>query len=236
MALPKLNTDFEFEMTLPVAGTTHKYRPYLVKEEKLLLAAKEAGNVKEAFEAVRQVLDNCVKGVDGAKLSIADMTYAFLQLRGKSVSETAEFSILCEKCEAPNAVAKRIDTVTIDSTEKMSDTVEVTDTISLKMRHPQLGDMIESNSDFSTDKSALTFKMVDMCIEAVATDEELIPWKENSREERDEFIESLNDHQFSQIENYMASIPSLTLDVDFECSACGHHNKRSVEGLQNFFA
>lgn len=233
MALPKLNDSPKYELVIPSTKQTVRFRPYLVKEEKVLMLAFESKNPKQALSAVVDTIAACVDGqIDTSKLKIFDVEYMFTQIRAKSVGESSKIKIKCEECETLNPVEVHLDTVGVEVPE-VKNIIELTPEVSVKLAWPNylgLGELADNQN--ATEQS---FAMVINCIEAIMTDEEQFLAKDQSRAELMDFIESLSSTQFAKIKDFIQEMPRMKKDVHFDCENCGHHNKYTLEGMQDFF-
>lgn len=228
MALPKLNETPRYTMTIPSTGLEVKFRPWLVKEEKIMLIASESNDMEMAVQAISDTVEACVsEGMDVNTLSTFDLEYMFLKIRSKSVGERVELSFPCGNCDHPVPFFFDMDEIKVDKAD-FDRTVEITDTVSLSLRWPSY-----ANIDMKTDN--LGFEMITACIEAVCTEEERILLDDEPREDVRAFLENLTTEQFSKIAKVVESIPKVYFEIDETCSACQSPVKQRVEGLQNFF-
>lgn len=239
MALPVLQTP-KYETQIPSTGKKIQYRPYLVKEEKILMLASETEDQAQIMQAVKDVIRACTfEKVDPDKLCTFDLEYLFLRLRAKSVGEVSKISIKCEKCEKPTAVEINLDDIKIDMTDRPSGKIKLTDTIGVNLVYPSLRDAtkIMNKNDKESSKVNSVMDVIVACIDSIYDDKKLYPASESSTEELVAFVESLNQAQFSKIQQFIESMPKLQHTVNFKCAAkdCGCSNSVVLEGMQNFF-
>jgi len=230
MALPKISVP-TYSLTLPSSKKKVKYRPFLVKEEKLLLMAMESKDDEEMKEAVEQIIRNCsFDKLDPMSMALVDIEYMFLYLRIKSKGETAEYSFKCDKCEVVND--KQADLTKVKVTNKdQSNLIKLTSDIGIQMKAPsyELAGVISGNMSAET-----IFKVVVDSIESIYEGEEVFQSKDQSKEDLMDFIESLSDAQFKKIKYYFENVPSLELDIDFTCTACKKENTLTLKGINDF--
>jgi hypothetical protein len=230
MSLPKLNDVPKYIMTVPSSGKKIKYRPYLVREEKVLLLAAESKDVNQSIEAMTDTVLACVEdGIDPATLSTFDLEYMFLKIRSKSAGERIDVTIPCEHCEHRNVQTIDIEGIEIAMNELQTN-VELTENISVDLKWPSYSDI-----EYVDDPNELGFEVLSACIEAVCTNEERILVKDESKEEVRLFLESLTADQFRKISQVVESIPKVSYPIEFDCEECNKHNDLVIEGVQSFF-
>jgi hypothetical protein len=232
MALPKLTTP-TYTMTIPSTGQEIDYRPYLVKEEKVLMIAMESDDGKQITKAIKDVVQACTMDkVDGSKLTLFDIEYMFTKLRSKSVGETSRVTLPCENCEATNEVTINIDT--LRTGELPNSKIELTSDTGLIMKFPNLTEYMELvESDMETiDK---IFALAAASIEEIYSGDEVFDAKSQTKAEMVEFVEGLNAQQFAKIKEFIDGMPQATIDVNFKCVECSHDNNIELRGLRNFF-
>jgi hypothetical protein len=236
MALPKLNNTPKYDLVIPSTNRTVKFRPYLVKEEKILLLAMETKDTSQALNAVLDTIIACVDDiVDPKSLTTFDIEYMFVKIRSKSVGETSDVGISCSNCEHTNKVSVDLQSVEIDvpTTNFM---VPLTEYITLEMAYPNFNSMANNKRlTSSTSQTEQTFEMIMSVMKAIHTDEERIDLKDVTHKEIEEFIESMTGEQLQRIRTFVDTIPKLTHNVHFNCVKCSHPNTYTIEGMQNFF-
>tara|TARA_Y100001933_G_scaffold127142_1_gene126948 strand:- start:1573 stop:2274 length:702 start_codon:yes stop_codon:yes gene_type:complete len=232
MALPKINAAPKYEAVVPSTKQTVRFRPYLVKEEKVLMMAMETQDNKQAMAAVVDTIEACVsEPIDKNKLTTFDVEYLFTRIRAKSVGETAKAGLKCESCEHPNDVIIPIEEVKINVPD-IDNKLEIADNINLVMRWPRYNDITDL-SDYKS-QTEMTFAMIERCIESVETAEEKIMFKDESAADRQAFIESLSGDQFTKLREFMEAMPSMKHTLEFKCGKCSHDNKVELQGMQDF--
>tara|TARA_B100000927_G_C16469118_1_gene470836 strand:+ start:22 stop:738 length:717 start_codon:yes stop_codon:yes gene_type:complete len=237
MPLPKISTP-TYELVLPSSGRKIKYRPFLVKEEKILIIALESQDQKQIATAIKQILASCIltKGTKVEKLSTFDIEYLFLNVRGKSVGEQIEVMVTCPddgKTQVPMSI--NIDSIKVTKSKNHKSDIKLDDTYTLKMRYPSLDEFIKSN--FSMDKMEVddTFDLIASCIDQVYSEEESWTQEDCTKKELSEFLEQLNSGQFKEIEQFFNTMPKLSHKVKVKNPNTGVENEVVLEGLQNFF-
>ena len=244
MSLPKLNTALH-TLTLPSTGKEIKFRPFLVKEEKILMMAVESGKSEDMVASLRQIIDSCVQDdLIINDLPMFDIEYIFLQLRARSVGDklTISYSIPdnpCEKAKAINcefSVEINVDDIEIEKDETHTDLIDITDDIKVKMRYPKIE---MSTHLIGLEGKALvdmTFRMVGNSIEYIMEGEEMHSTTDYTEKEIDEFIQSLSSGQFRDLQTFFNTMPKLRKEVEGVCQSCGKKNTRVLEGMADFFA
>lgn len=233
MALPKLNDIPKYDLVIPSTGQQVRYRPYLVKEEKILMLALESKDSKAAIRSIVDTIEACVENpIDTSKLKIFDVEYMFTQIRSKSVGETSDIGLKCKSCQTVNEVTIKIDDIKID-VPKIDNVVKLTDTISLKLKWPDYRSLTDIDQNINiTDQ---TFDMVIRCLDSVLTEEEQMSFSDYSKQEILDFIDSLTKTQFENIKDYIAKMPRLRHEINFNCESCNEENNYTLEGIQDFF-
>lgn len=231
MALPKLNTP-TYELTLPSTGVKIRYRPFLVREHKILLTLANADN-NEVARIIRELTDVCTfNALKVHELPHFDIEYIFMNLRARSIGETVEVVVNCE-CGNKIDTSFNINDLKVETKPNHSNKINLTENIGVEMRYPTLEEVMgvfESNDNQ---------KVIDLVISNVKTiysaDES---WEaaDQTRTELEEFIYSLTKEQFDQLETFFVTSPKVVQVIESDCPACGKHNTSRLEGLQNFFA
>mgnify|MGYP000141396113 FL=1 len=233
MALPKLNDSPKYELIIPSTKQKVNYRPYLVKEEKILMMAMETQDSKATLSAVVDTIAACVQDeINTSALAIFDVEYMFTQIRSKSVGENAKLGMKCSKCEHENEVAVDVSSVVVDVPE-INNVVQLTDEISIEMKWPTYKQIIEIEALGSS--TSIGFDLIGKCIEAIVSDEERTLVKDVSNKEIVDFIESMTSTQFGMLSAYVEQMPKLTHDIYFECERCEEVNTRTLQGMTDFF-
>ena len=223
-ALPKLNATPKHEMVVPSTGKTVMFRPYLVKEEKILLMAFETKDEKTAMQAMLDTIDACCEGdYVKSKLTTFDIEYMFTQIRGKSVGESVDVKLICKKCETKNDMNINLSELKIDVPQDVNNIIEVTDTISIELQYPPFKTFIDNFKE-GIQETEFGFLVVKECMVAVINGDERIDMSEVSDKDINEFIDSMNATQLKMVTDYIDTIPSLKKEIEYDCSNCDDHN------------
>ena len=239
MPLPKIATP-TYELELPSTGQSIKYRPFLVKEEKVLVIALESEDNKQITNAIKAVLKSCIltKGVKVESLPTFDIEYLFLNIRGKSVGEELEVNVICpddEKTTVP--VIINLDEIEIQKNENHSNKIKIDDSIMMELKYPSLDQFIKNNFDFN-DKNAMdqSFELIASCIDKVYTEDEVWATADCTKKEVKEFLESMNSQQFKEIEAFFETMPKLSHTIKVTNPKTKVKSDVVLEGLASFFA
>ena len=239
MPLPKISTP-SYELELPSTGETIQYRPFLVKEEKLLLLALESEDTKQITTAVKNVIKNCIitKNIKVETLPTFDIEYLFLNIRAKSVSEEVEVNIICpDDGETTVPVTIAVDEINVQKNENHTKNIRVDDDIMMEMRYPSLDQFIKSNFDLSNDTSMeQSFELVVSCIDKIYTKDDVWSSSDVTKKELNEFLEQMNSQQFKQIEKFFETMPKLSHTIKVKNPNTNVESEVVLEGLSSFFA
>ena len=239
MPLPKIATP-TYELELPSTGASIQYRPFLVKEEKVLVIALESEDNKQITTAIKAVLKNCIitKGIKVERLPTFDIEYLFLNIRGKSVGEELEVNVICpddEKTQVP--VTINLDEIKVDKSEDHSNKIKLDSSIMMEMKYPSLEQFIKTNFDFN-DKTSVdqSFNLIAACIDKIYNEEEVWAAADCSKKELIGFLEQMNSQQFKKIENFFTTMPKLSHEVTIVNPKTKKKSTVVLEGLSSFFA
>tara|TARA_B100000965_G_scaffold214485_1_gene179334 strand:+ start:8192 stop:8917 length:726 start_codon:yes stop_codon:yes gene_type:complete len=241
MPLPKINTP-TYELTLPSNNKKIKYRPFLVREEKILVLAMESGDQKQISDAIVEILSECIitKNLDITKLPTFDIEYLFLNVRSKSVGETVEVNITCpDDGKTSIETAINIDDIKVKKTKGHSNIVKINDQYSMKLKYPSLEQFIESNFDYEEGdlvNVSESLNLLSTCIDMVYDKEESWDANDCTREELVEFIEQLNTKQFKDVEKFFSTMPKLSHQLKVKNPNTGVESNVVLEGLASFFS
>lgn len=238
MSLPILNTP-EYTTTVPSTKQTIKFRPFLVKEEKLLFMALQGGDQKEMTNAVSKIISACVQTEDFNidKLAMFDVEYLFLQLRGKSVGESVDLTLRHGKdndCKNVVNVSINLDQINVEFPEDYSDKIQLTDEVGMKMQFPgvkhisEMGNIDANSQDFDD-----LLKFISSCVVCIYDNDNV--YDSFTNDEIKNFLESLDQHQFAKVQKYFTNIPKLQHDIEWTCDKCGKTETIHLEGLASFF-
>ena len=238
--LPKLDTP-TYELILPISQKKIKMRPFLIKEQRNLLMALESNDSNSTQSAIRDILVNCTltDGIDIDKLPIVDIEYYFINLRAKSVGEIVESKYKCnnvvEGNECGNIMEKNIDLtqIKVELPKESNPEIVLTPKITIKMQYPQFG-IVKDSLKFD-DINKVTFNMIAESIEYIYDGEQFYYGHEAQPGEMMEFVESMNQEQFTKVEKFFDELPKLKETVNIKCSKCGFDHTIEVEGLESFF-
>lgn len=230
MALPKLNTP-TFELTLPSNGSKVKFRPFLVKEHKVLLTMSEAEN-NEVARIIRELVDVCTfKQLKVNDLPHFDIEYIFMFLRAKSIGESVDVIVNCECGEKINT-SFNIEDLKVDKPEGHSNKIMINDTVGVEMRYPNIDDVVDI---FASNDNQKVINLIMNSIKAIYDADNYWETKDQSKEEIEEFVYSLTKEQFDRLEKFFVTSPKIVQHIECDCPKCGKHNISKLEGLQNFF-
>jgi hypothetical protein len=241
MPLPKISTP-TYELDLPSTGKTIKYRPFLVKEEKVLILALESQDPKQITLAIKSVLKDCIltKGIKIEELPSFDIEYIFLNVRGKSVGEAIDLVVTCsDDGETEVPVKIFVDEIKVEKNSEHTTEIQVDDKIIVKMKYPSLDQFIKNNFDFTEQESVSTieksFDIISSCIESIFSGEEAWAAADCTKKELIEFIESMNADQFKKIEKFFETMPKLSHTFTVINPKTKAENSVTLEGLTSFF-
>ena len=239
MPLPKISTP-TYELELPSTGETIQYRPFLVKEEKLLVIALESEDTKQITTAIKTVIKNCIltKNVKVESLPTFDIEYLFLNIRGKSVGEELEVNIICpDDGETQVPVKINLDDIKVQKNEEHNNHIKLDNSIMMEMKYPSLDQFIKNNFDFN-DKSAMdqSFELIGSCIDKIYTEEEVWSSNDVTKKELTDFLESMNSSQFKDIEKFFETMTKLSHTINVKNPKTEVESEVVLEGLASFFA
>ena len=236
MPLPTIVTP-TFELTLPSNKKKVKYRPFLVKEEKILILAIENGGMKEITMAIKDVLKNCVltRGVKIDQLPTFDIEYLFLNIRARSIGESIDLLITCPDDGKTKVNTKiYIDEVEVKKDKDHTTDIKIDDTYTLRLKYPSLDQFVDENFNFEKETDN-TFSLVASCIEMVFSKDEAWEAKDSTQEELVSFLEQLNSFQFKEIQKFFETMPKLSHDIEVENPETKVKSTVTLEGLASFF-
>ncbi len=238
MPLPTISTP-TYELVLPSSNRKIKYRPFLVKEEKILILAMESQDPKQIARAVKDVISKCIlsKGIKVEKLSTFDIEYLFLNIRGKSVGEQIEVMVTCpddKKTQVPMSI--NIDSIKVKTDDEHTTDIKLDDIYTLRMKYPSLDEFIKSNFNFESNMNVDdTFDLIASCIDQVYSDEESWSHQECTKKELNQFVDQLNSSQFKEVEKFFETMPKLSHTVKVTNPNTKVESEIKIEGLQSFF-
>jgi hypothetical protein len=239
MPLPKIATP-TYELELPSTGATIQYRPFLVKEEKVLVIALESEDTKQITNAIKNVIKNCVitKNIKVESLPTFDIEYLFLNIRGKSVGEEIEVNVICpDDQETTTTIKLSLDDIKVEKNEDHTNKIKVDKSIVMEMKYPSLDQFIKNNFDF-TDTNAMeqSFDLIASCIDKIYTEDEVWAAADVTKKELGDFLEQMNSSQFKEIEKFFETMPKLSHKVTLVNPKTKVESEVVLEGLASFFA
>ena len=239
MPLPTIATP-TYELELPSTKKKINYRPFLVKEEKLLVLALESEDSKQITNAIKAVIKSCVltKGIKVENLPTFDIEYLFLNIRGKSVGEEVEVNIIAPDDETTSVPVKiMIDEIKVKESEDHTNKVKVDDDLMMEMKYPSLNEFISNNFDFSEENNIeRSFDLIGSCIDKIYNEEEVWSLSDFSKKEVNGFLEQMNSKQFKEIEKFFDTMPKLSHEVKILNPNTKVKSTVVLEGLSSFFA
>ena len=239
MPLPKIATP-TYELELPSTGKTISYRPFLVKEEKLLVLALESEDTKQITNAIKAVLKACVqtKGIKVETLPTFDIEFLFLNIRGKSVGEELEVNVICPDDEETQVkVTINLDDIQIEKSEDHNNQIKLDDELMMEMKYPSLDEFIKNNFDFKNENAMdQSFQLIASCIDKIYNEEEVWATADCTKKEVNEFLEQMNSSQFKEIETFFETMPKLSHTVKVTNPETKVESEVVLEGLASFFA
>ena len=240
MPLPKISAP-TYELVLPSSNKKIRYRPFLVREEKILIMALESEDTKQITEAIKTVIHNCVitRGIKVDKMSTFDIEYLFLNVRGKSVGESVEVNVTCpDDGQTKVPVEIDIDAIKIQKNPKHTNIIKLDDNLSVQMNYPSLDQFIETNFETDSQKAQVdqSLDVIMSCIKQVYNEEESWSASDCTKKELKDFVESMNSKQFKDIEAFFETMPKLSHKIKITNPNTKVESEVVIEGLASFFS
>ena len=240
MPLPKIATP-TYSLELPSTGKTISYRPFLVKEEKLLVIALESEDTKQITNAIKAVIKACVltRGIKVETLPTFDIEFLFLNIRGKSVGEDLDVNIICpDDNETQVPVSINLDDIQVEKSDDHNKRIALDANVMMEMKYPSLNEFIKNNFDFQEGKNQMdqSFDLIAQCIDKVYTEDEVWSTSDCTKKELNDFLESMNSKQFKEIEQFFTTMPKLSHTVKVLNPNTKVESEVVLEGLASFFA
>jgi hypothetical protein len=239
MPLPKIATP-TYELELPSTGQTIKYRPFLVKEEKLLVIALESEDTKQITTAIKTVIKNCIetKNVKVETLPTFDIEFLFLNIRGKSVGEEIEVNVICpDDGETYVPVKISVDDIQVQRNDEHVNQIKLDDNLMMEMKYPSLDQFIKNNFDLSSNNAMeQSFELVASCVDKIYNEDEVWSASDVTKKELMDFLDQMNSNQFKQIEKFFETMPKLSHTVKVKNPVTEVESEVVLEGLSSFFA
>lgn len=223
----------QYTMTLPISEIVCKFRPFLVKEEKILLLALQSKDLNQINDAMRNVILVCTdQKLDTKKLCSADAEYAFLQIRAKSVGEEAKPEFTCSKCGKSVSAKVKLDDISVKRANKetVDPTIKISDTLYIVLRYPSIHDIDNNKSDVE-----VAFELAKQCIESVIVNDQVHEARDISSKELSDFVDNLFPDQFAKIMDFVASVPELTYHFKYPCPNCKETVNVELKSVSDFF-
>jgi hypothetical protein len=237
MTLPILETP-SYEMTLPSADVKVKFRPFLVKEEKILLQALESEDQKQIINALKEIVSACTFGVLNVnELPTFDLEYIFLQIRAKSVGEIAKLKVLCPDDKTTYAdVSVDLSKIEVQVDDKHTNKIIIDESkkIGMIMKYPTLGS-VDPSTNFTKEQTSQVFALIANSIYQIFEGDKVHLTSDYTKEEINKFIESLSAKAFTEIQNFYSTMPKLTHEIEVENPKTKVKSKVILQGLTDFF-
>lgn len=235
MAIPLLNSSPKYSLVVPSSGQEVRYRPFLVKEQKVLLIAYESQDKKQIINAILDTVASCCDDLNTKELTTFDVDYIFTQIRAKSVGEKVDLRITCDACNEDNDYQLNLEDIQVDGGEKER-VIEITDEIAVKLKYPDYAKFLSSDVLLeSKSESETLMEIIISCIDSILTEDESIKVKDEPKAEVVKFVDSMTSAQFEKITDFIQKMPTLSHEVKFKCEHCGADNNRKLSGLDDFF-
>lgn len=242
MALPIVNSS-RYTAEIPSTGKSIEFRPFLVKEEKLLMVALESNDTGLTMRTLKDIIKNCVfDDIDVNVLTTFDIEWLFLQLRSKSVGEVVDIKLPCSECDTPMEVKINLEKIKMDKTISKDDKViMLTDDVGIEFNYPSVN-MVEKidqslivGEESPEKQMSMTIDIIIASIKSIFDADNVYDSGDSTKEELVKFVDQLNSAQFARIASFFSDLPALTHTVEFKCGSCGHDNEIELRGLQSFF-
>lgn len=236
MALPKINDVPKYDLTIPSTKAQIKFRPFLTKEQKVLLMAMETQDPKQILNAITDTIEACViSPVDIKNLTSFDVEYIFTQIRAKSVGEKSNIAISCSECGESTPIQINLEDVKID-VPKTNMSIRLNDKFVIKLRYPKYQTIL--NNEKLQEANTITetlYHILTACLDSLQSDTDNIKFDDETEEEVATFLGSLTSQQFNELMTFVQTMPKLSHKVEFDCAHCKHHNTTILQGIQDFF-
>lgn len=238
MPLPKISTP-TYELELPSTGKKIKYRPFLVREEKLLVLAMESEDPKQITTAIKTVIRNCIetRGIKIESLPTFDIEYLFLNIRGKSVGEEVELTVICpDDGRTTVSVTVLLDDIKVQRNQEHNNKIKIDDNLMMELKYPSLDEFIKNNFDLNEENMMdQSFELIASCIDKIYSEDEVWESSNVTKKELKEFLEQMNSNQFKQIEKFFETMPKLSHTIKVVNPSTNVESEVTLEGLASFF-
>jgi predicted house-cleaning noncanonical NTP pyrophosphatase (MazG superfamily) len=234
MALPKINEQMKYSLIVPSNNKKITFRPFLVKEQKVLLTALEAGNNDNVLRAILDTVEACVYDEENiSNLPTYDIEYIFTKIRAKSVGEVSNILINCEECGENNEVSVDLETIKVDKVDNTKK-VKLNDDYTLVLRHPSYENLLLLDNE-EDNLSNIIYNMSISCMYELLSKDEIIKFDDEKQEDIVEFLDGLTTEQFEKVMEFVSQIPSIKSEVSYICKKCSNNNKTTLSGIKDFF-
>jgi len=235
--IPKLNDTPKYELNIPSMNKQVKFRPYLVKEEKVLMMAFESKDQKAALDAVAETITSCVNDEIQIKdLKLYDIEYMFTKIRAKSVGEQAKLLVTCTSCQSKNEISVDIDKVEVTSPGEVENVIQITDDVSVEMTYPNFDKMISNEKIMAQQSDVETLiELIADCIVCINTEDEKVMLRDEPRDKIIEFVDSMTNDQFKKLRNFVESVPRVQINHEYVCESCKEKKEVTIRNIADFF-
>jgi len=234
MALPMVNSP-RYSTILPSTGENIDYRPYTVKEEKILMIAMESKDQKQIIRAMKDVISACIEGIDVGKITTFDIEWIFLKLRSKAVGEKVELKLKCQdnECEAQTQVEINLEEIEVKG-EVKNNVIQITEEVGCVIKYPAI-ELVEKYDQEKLNSVDGAFDMIVGCIESIYDADYVYDCKNETPEDIRDFLDSLTSEQFQKITEFFQGVPQVQHDLNWKCSKCEKENSIELKGIESFF-
>ena len=236
MPLPIVNEVPRYTLTVPSTKKEFRYRPFLVKEQKVLLIALESQDNKQILSSIVDTISSCIEeDLDKSSLTTFDVEYMFTRIRAKSVGETSKIIVKCSECEADNDHEIQLDQINVDVPDKI-EKIQLNDQYTLKLKYPMYSHMTKADLSEGASSAETLYYLTIGCLDSLQSEEENFSFKDETKKDTEDFLDSLTSEQFSEIMEFVNTVPSLTHDIEFTCTTCNKDNTYTLRGINDFFS
>jgi hypothetical protein len=225
-----------YTLTVPSTKKEFRYRPFLVKEQKVLLIALESQDNKQILSSIVDTISSCIdEDIDLSSLTTFDVEYMFTRIRAKSVGETSKIIVKCSECEADNEHEVQLDQITVDVPDKIQN-IQLNDKYTLKLKYPMYSHMTKADLSENASSSETLYHLTIGCLDSLQSEEENFSFKDETKKDTEDFLDSLTSDQFNMIMEFVNTVPSLSHDIKFTCTSCNQDNTYTLRGINDFFS